>query len=272
MNFSERYADLGWHYKPCTPLHALRVNTLLIEEKKLLEKLKKKNIILEKAEHTKYGHFIQKTPFPLSSTLEYLKGYFFLQDAATQKAVELLNPHAQDLVLDMCSSPGGKTTHLAQLMQNKGVIVALELKRERMIALKNNLERCQIRNSLVYNINSKDAPSLGILFDKILLDAPCSGNFTQEKDWFQKRNLEGIQRNASLQRELLASAFHCLKNEGELVYSTCSLEPEENEENCAWFQKEFPVKMLSFERIWPDKTTGFFMAKFKKTGKINDHP
>jgi len=264
--FIERYADLGWEYKHVDPLHAIRVNTLIVKEKELIERLNNRGVELEKAKGIQHGFFITKTPFPLTSSLEYLKGYFFFQDAAAQKAAELLNPKKEELVLDMCASPGGKTCHLAQLMENTGNIVALELKKERLIPLKNNLERCQIKNTIVYNINAKQAVHFKILFDKILLDAPCSGNFTQERDWFKKRDIDGIKRNADLQKELLQTAFYCLKTNGELVYATCSLEPEENEENCAWFQKKFPVKMVSFERVWPEQTTGFFMAKFKKIG------
>ena len=260
--FLQRYQDLGWNYKEPRPFPALRVNTLLIKEEALVQRLKEKGVVLEKVPNVKHGYFIKKSPFSLASTIEYLKGYFFLQDAAAQRAVEVLNPTKQDLVLDMCASPGGKTTQMAQKMNNEGVIVSLELKKERLVALKNNLERCQVKNVIVYNINARDSPKLHLLFDKILLDAPCSGNFSLERGWFEKRDLDGIRRNAQLQKELLAAGFDALKPQGELVYATCSLEPEEDENNCSWFQKRFPVKMISFERVWPDKTHGFFLAKF----------
>lgn len=264
QQFLERYEDLGWTYVKPNVTQALRINTLLIKENELLKRLEEKGVLLKKAKQTNHGYFIEHAPFKLSSTLEYLKGFFFMQDASAQKAAELLDPKPNDKVLDMCAAPGAKTTHLAQIMQNKGVIVGTELKKERLIGLKNNLERCNVKNTLIYNMNAKDAPKLNMQFDKILLDAPCSGNFTQDKDWFAKRDLAGITRNANLQRQLLKAAFYDLKKEGEIVYATCSLEPEENEENCSWFQQELPVKMTHFERIWPEQTTGFFMAKFKK--------
>jgi 16S rRNA C967 or C1407 C5-methylase (RsmB/RsmF family) len=175
-------------------------------------------------------------------------------------------PQQNEVVLDMAAAPGGKTTHMAQLMKNKGVIVAIDKKIPRLIALKNNIERMGVANVIAYNENSMNAETLGMEFDKIMLDTPCSGNFAQEEGWFEKRNLEGIKSLSKVQRNLLRVAHTLLKRNGELVYATCSLEPEENEENVEWFLKTFSdMNLVSKERMWPSEINqGFFIAKFRK--------
>ncbi len=149
-----------------------------------------------------------------------------------------------------------------------------------MIALKNNLERCGVKNCLSYQKDAVHAADLGMKFDKILLDAPCSGNFTTDSDWLEKRDLEGVRSMARTQKALLKSAVGVLKKGGVIVYSTCSLEPEEDEEVVEWVLDNLPLKLVGTEldvgdpgitertvlcrRFWPDKTDtqGFFLAKF----------
>jgi NOL1/NOP2/sun family putative RNA methylase len=209
------------------------------------------------------GLLVEKAKFSPGSSVENLLGYYYIQGAASQIPASLLEPKETDLVLDCCAAPGGKATHLSQLMKNKGVIIALDKKSQRLIALKNNLERMRCRNVVVYNIDALNVSSLNLKFDKILLDAPCSGNFTQEPGWFEKRDLEGIKGNAENQKKLLKACFDVLKPGGAIVYSTCSLEPEENEENAKWFEKNFDVKMIMQKRYWPsEKNQGFYVVKF----------
>ena len=263
--FIKRYADLGWQFKDIKPQQALRVNTLKISPAKLVERLTKLGISLEKIPFLRHGYAVEKAKFSIGALTEYLLGYYYIQEAASQKTVELLAPQQNEIILDMAAAPGGKTTHAAQLMNNRGVIIALEKKRSRLIALKNHLERMGIANTIAYQMNALSAPRLGLQFDKVLLDAPCSGNFTQERNWFAKRTLEDIKGIAQLQKELLKVAYNALTKTGELVYSTCSLEPEENEENVQWFMENFDVTLVKQERIWPSLLTqGFFMAKFRK--------
>jgi NOL1/NOP2/sun family putative RNA methylase len=190
----------------------------------------------------------------------------------------------------MCAAPGSKTTQLAQLMKNSGVIVALDVKNDRLRVLRNNLERCGVENVLTYSKDARYVSDLGIKFDKVLLDAPCSGNFVIENDWFIKRELEGVVECSVVQKSLLKSALSVLKPGGVLVYSTCSLEPEEDELVIDWLLSNFKVELeeislkigseglvkvekqvLSSElsktrRFWPNlsKTQGFFVAKIRK--------
>jgi 16S rRNA C967 or C1407 C5-methylase (RsmB/RsmF family) len=190
-------------------------------------------------------------------------------------------------VLDACAAPGGKTTQLADEMNNTGAIVALDINKHRFKALANHLERCHVSNTAVYSLDARKAPQLNLKFDRILIDAPCSGNYAADKNWFQRRTLADIERNAKLQREILAQAAACLNPDGEIIYSTCSLEPEEDELNIDWTVKHLNLKTETLDcygekgltcvfgknldasveccrRIWPGETQGFFICKLKK--------
>jgi NOL1/NOP2/sun family putative RNA methylase len=288
--FFDRYARLGQRVpERIDLLPALRVNTLRTSAGKLIQRLEKQGVVLEKIGWLKHGYRVLKSSFSLGAGIEFLLGHFYLQESAAQLPVEVLDPQPGELVLDCCSAPGGKTTQIAQHMQNNGVVVALEKKQHRVLSLRNNLERCGVTNAVVYHIDAVKAGMLGLKFDKILLDAPCSGNFAGDKDWFGKRSLDGIRKSAQFQKNLLSSAIKVLKPDGVLVYSTCSLEPEENELNMQWLLENHKVKLEQIHaaigdaglarvfgkkmhssipnclRFWPHKTSteGFFIAKVK---------
>ncbi len=268
---------------------SLRINTLKISEDEIEERLRKKKVRLEKIDFLKSGYYYN-SPFKMPSSQEYLQGYVYLQDVASQIPAEVLGVKAGDKVLDMCAAPGSKTTQLGALMKNKGVIVSVENMLGRVKVLRNNLERCGVSNCLVYKKDARFVNELGIEFDKILLDAPCSGNYTQEETWLRERKVEDFKANARTQKEMIKSAVKCLKKDGVLVYSTCSLEPEENEMVIQWaldkldvelmdiklkvgdegitnpFGKELDENVSKCVRVWPHKTglQGFFVAKLKK--------
>ena len=268
------------------PRNAFRVNTIKISEKQLLNRLDKR-IKTEKIKFLKHG-FYYDAPFSLASSPEYLLGFIYLQDAASQIPAEVLDPKPNEVILDIGSSPGGKTTHIAMLMKNKGTLVAIEKQQKRMPPLTNNLERLGIENTIVYNLDGKEIKKLNIKFDKILLDAPCMGNFCEDKLWFSKRKVSQISSRQQIQRELLRSALNVLRKNGVLVYSTCSLEPEENEINTEWLLRNFNIRLekinknigvkgltevfgmklnASIEntlRIYPGETQAFYIAKIRK--------
>jgi NOL1/NOP2/sun family putative RNA methylase len=290
MNFFlARYKQLGQIVSSIQLMRALRVNTLKISEADLISRLKKLGVKLEIISFAKYGYYCSSR-FSLGAITEYLLGYFYLQEAASQLPVQILNPKSNELVLDCCASPGGKTTQIAQFMENKGTLIALEKKRHRMASLKTNLERCGVNNCIAYLMDANKVESLNMQFDKILLDAPCSGNFVTDPAWFNKRDIEGIRKAAEIQKSLIEKSLAVLKKDGTLVYSTCSLEPEENELNMQWMLNNFKVKIektnlklgdpgltnvfgqkldkqiANCTRFWPNKTNteGFFIAKIKK--------
>lgn len=194
----------------------------------------------------------------------------------------ILDPKPGEKVLDMAAAPGGKTTQISAMMKNKGLVVALDVKRERIISLKNNIERMGCKNVVVYNKDALYADDLNMKFDKVLLDAPCSGNFCIDKDWFSKRNVDDFDQKAFIQKQLLKSGVRALKKDGIIVYSTCSLEKEENETVVEWALANLGVELIEVKlgvgdpgltdstsitrRLWPNKTMtqGFYVAKMAK--------
>ena len=288
--FLERYEQLGEKLSPPIELRpSLRVNTLKITDAALIQRLTALGVSLEKIPFTRHGYYYSSN-FSLGAITEFLLGYFYLQEAAAQVPVELLDPNKEEVVLDMCAAPGGKTTQIAQMMQNKGTLIALEKKRHRITSLKSSLERIGVANTVAYLLDANAAWSLGIEFDKVLLDAPCSGNFVTDRNWFNKKSIEGIQKIADIQKSLIRAALSVLKKGGILIYSTCSLEPEENELNMEWMLGHFKViiektnikvgspgltkvfdrklnpYVANCRRFWPHKakTEGFFIARIKK--------
>ncbi len=289
--FENRYATICPGFRLGEERAALRVNTLKIEATALVTRLAAKRVALERIPWLRDGYWYAAA-FSLGATPEYLQGLYYLQGAASQLVAELLDPWPGERVLDMAAAPGSKTTHLAQLMRNQGIIVALDANTQRLASLRNNCERLLVTNVVMVKKDARFATDLGLLFDKVLLDAPCSGNFCSERGWFEKRRIEDIRGNARVQKELFKAAHAVLEPGGTLVYSTCSLEPEEDELIIAWALEKFPDlrlvdtrvtigspgitswegKPLSSElaktrRFWPHetRTEGFFVAKLLKT-------
>ncbi len=288
--FRKRYEQLGGKIVDLKLKPSIRVNTLKISAKNLIKRLESLGVSLERIPFTRDGYKILKSPFSMGAITEYLLGYYSLQESAAQLPVQVLNPRPDEFVLDMCAAPGGKSTQIAQLMKNKGTLVCYDLKPHRLTSLKTNLERCGVTNSVVFRADASKADKLKIQFDKVLLDAPCSGNFLSEPGWLDKRDLEGVNRNAAIQRKLLKSAVEVLKPGGTLVYSTCSLEPEEDELNVQWaldnlgvelkdtgikigsagsvkiFNQNLDESIILCRKFWPHLTgtQGFFVAKMVK--------
>ena len=205
----------------------IRVNTLKISPEKLKTLLTSKGIELEET-FLEYLFKVKSAKVPVGATPEYLFGYYYLQSISSVIPSLILNPsETDDIVLDMCSAPGGKTTHLSQLMNNKGIVVANEMNRKRIKSLKSNIFRMNITNTIILNTDALRLKYFNT-FDKILLDAPCSGNVIKDKNRsVSKRDI----RYCSLrQKHMINIGIELLKIGGELVYSTCSAEIEENEE------------------------------------------
>lgn len=168
----------------------------------------------------------------LSHTVEHAVGAYYLQAKAPMFAVEALAPQPGERVLDLCAAPGGKTTQIAAHMNNTGLLVANEMSKKRLPALVGNLERCGVGNAVITQAQGTMlARYFHNFFDRILVDAPCSGDGIVRKDLGMLRywSPEDAQRQAQTQTGLLRAAFHMLRPGGTLVYSTCSLSLEENE-------------------------------------------
>ncbi len=288
--FEERYRQLGWQPKEVTLRQAIRINNTNAKGKNLIQRLASLGLSLEKIPFLSSGYWVMDSKVSAGATAEFLLGLYSIQEAAAQIPVSLFSELGGKKVLDMAAAPGGKTTQLADAMVNTGAIVALDVDKRRLTALSNHLERCHVANTVVYLLDARRAPLLKKKFDRILVDAPCSGNYASDERWFKNRTIKDVQRNANLQREIIAKAAECLTEDGEIVYSTCSLEPEEDELNMDWairaldleiqsidcygtegltqvFSKQLDPSIARCRRFWPGETQGFFVAKLKRSKK-----
>ena len=180
------------------------------------------------------------------------KGTFYIQSLPAAVTAKNLNPQKNDLILDLCAAPGGKSTYLAQLMENKGKIIAMDKSKPRIRQFKEHLERLGINNTEIYH--HKQLPNIRKeyleKFDKVVIDPPCSSIGVRPK-LFDITTEKQILDSAKFQKNFLHLAKEFLKPNGELVYSTCTLEPEENELNI-----KYAVKKLDFELITQDLFLG----------------
>ncbi|MHA1915688.1 MAG: RsmB/NOP family class I SAM-dependent RNA methyltransferase [Promethearchaeota archaeon] len=209
----------------------IRVNTLKIKPEDLKKKMLKKGFRLEEIEDIPYSFRITKKTFNLGSTHEFLQGYYYLQNVASMLSAIILDPNPNDTIVDMCAAPGSKATHIAQLMKNEGNLILIERNKNRIPALETNLQRMGIINSIVLNMDAIDLPKLDVRPDKILLDAPCTGEGLIRQDPSRKRSkkLRDIEKMSVIQKKLLRAGLKVLKSGGRLLYCTCSIAPEENE-------------------------------------------
>jgi len=295
--FVERYSkltDFDTFKKIClTPLRrCIRVNTL----KSTPDEIKKRltDWTLVPVPWSKEGFWLthKEGRRDVGNLREHALGYIYVQGSASQIPPVILDPQPGEYILDMCAAPGSKSSQIAMFMKNKGMLVANDYQGIRLQSLGINLQRMGIYNatiSLMLGQRMKD-----VEFDRVLVDAPCSGTGTIRKSlktlliW----NPTMIKRLASTQKKLIDNGFQLVKPGGTLVYSTCSLEPEENEAVVSFLLDKYPNAKLedidipikrskvveSFEgvtfnpevkkclRIWPqdNDTEGFFVAKIKK--------
>ena len=230
----------------------VRTNTLKARRKDLASALMKRGVSLDPlAAWSKVGLKIMESPVPIGATPEYLSGHYMLQSAASMCPVMALAPQPSERCLDMSAAPGGKTSYMAQLMKNTGVIIANDLKAERQKATVANLHRLGVKNVIAC---THDGRKLGKRFhnsfDRILLDAPCSGLGVISRDPSVKvqRTMADVQKIAHLQKELLLSAIDALnpksKTGGCMVYSTCSVSVYENEEVISYALSKRDIKII----------------------------
>ena len=210
--------------KPVT----FRINTLKTDKEKVIKELKESNIEFEEVKWNNDAIIIKNV---LEEDIRKLKiyenGEIYLQSLSSMIPPVILEPKEKENILDMAAAPGGKTTQISAISSGKSYITACEKNKIRCDRLKYNLQKQGVGN---VNVMQEDARKLSdfFSFDKILLDAPCSGSGT-ESVFNQKFTEELIQRSAKTQEELLAKALKILKKDGEMVYSTCSILKEENE-------------------------------------------
>lgn len=229
LGLDETLKLLEANERPLIP--SIRVNTLKISVLELKKRLEKKGNELKPIEWIPYGFNIVKESSNLGSSHEFLQGYYYLQNIASMLSAIILDPKPNDIVIDMCAAPGSKSTHLAQLMENEGTLILIEKNLNRIPALEVNLRRMGISNSIVLNMDAINLTNMNVKGDKILLDAPCTGEGLIRQDPSRKKSkkMKDIEKMSSIQKRLLTAGLKALNSGGTLLYCTCSIAPEENE-------------------------------------------
>ncbi|EPY20104.1 ribosomal rRNA methyltransferase Nop2 [Strigomonas culicis] len=225
----------------------IRVNTLKAKRRDLVQALVKRGMNIEPLEKwSKVGLQVFESNVPIAGTIEYLAGQYMLQAAASFLPVMALAPQENERILDMSAAPGGKTTYIAQLMKNSGVLFANDVSAPRCKSLNANLQRLGVTNCIVTNYDGTGYEKVMRNFDRILLDAPCTGTgiISRDKSIKTSKHYEDIQRASQLQRTLLLSAIDACKVGGYVVYSTCSFLVEEDEAIVDFALKRRAVKIV----------------------------
>lgn len=218
----------------------LRVNTVKVEKADFLAK---SPFALSKVPWASEGFYYEEGERPGKHPY-YHAGLYYIQEPSAMAPVELLQVRPGERVLDLCAAPGGKSTQIAAKLQGEGVLVVNDIHSDRVKALVKNLELLGVRNAIV--LNEKPERMLKVFqgyFDKILIDAPCSGEgmFRKEEEMMQQWERHSVQEFAVMQRELLGQADQMLAPGGMIVYSTCTFSPEENEAQIAEFLDKHPA-------------------------------
>ena len=235
------------------PYLSVRVNKLKYTEKEFEEFLKEKDIqIIKKVDSVYYVN-----SGLIINSKEFKEGKIIAQDASSYLAAKNLGVKSDDLVLDICAAPGGKTAVLAEEMENKGEIIAIDIHQHKKKLIEENMKKLGIDIVKATVLDARNVNKQGRKFDKILVDVPCSGYgvIRKKPEILYTKNRENVEELASLQLEILNSAADILKDGGELIYSTCTIISQENTENVEKFlneRKEFKVKALNI----PENVSG----------------
>lgn len=295
---SKKDYDLFLRYSTSFLRRSIRVNTIKITTEELKSRLEK-DFVLEQIPWCQEGFWIthKNERRDIGNLIEHQLGYIYIQEAASMLPPLVLQPTEHDLVLDMAASPGSKTTQIAALMNNKGLLIANDYKGSRLVMLGLNIQRCGLTNTIItLNDSRKQNKNLSNKFDKILLDAPCSASGALRKSLktFETWNPKLVKSLSKTQKTMIINAFQMLKPKGTLVYSTCSIDPEENEEVVSYLlenqesakleeielknkikhqnpilefnNKKYNKELKKALRIFPqdNDTEGFFVAKIIK--------
>merc|ERR1719153_1874944 len=230
----------------------IRTNSLKTRRRDLAQALINRGVNLDPVgKWSKVGLVVYSATVPLGATPEYLAGHYILQGASSLLPVMALAPQEGERILDMAAAPGGKTTHIAALLKNTGFVMANDANKDRCKAVVGNCHRLGITNTGICCHDGRNLPKVMTGFDRVLLDAPCSGTGVISKDPSAKTSKDDkdIHLCSHLQKELVLAAIDCLDHKsatgGYLVYSTCSILPEENEAVVDYVLRKRHCKLVS---------------------------
>ncbi|KAK9754803.1 16S rRNA methyltransferase RsmB/F [Popillia japonica] len=224
----------------------IRTNSLKTRRRDLAQALINRGVNLDPiGKWTKVGLVIYSSQVPVGATPEYLAGHYMIQGASSFLPVMALAPQENERILDMCAAPGGKASHIAAIMKNTGVLFVNDVNKDRVKAIVGNFHRLGVINSVISTVDGRKYPDVLKGFDRVLLDAPCSAKDPSVKT---SKDEQDIQRCFTLQRQLLLAAIDCLNAKsttgGYIVYSTCSILPEENEAVIDYALRKRNVKLV----------------------------
>lgn len=296
--YGEKAAQKFAEFIKKEPVQYLRINSIKTDIRKISQKLLQTySVETEKIPNLNNALKIKNKSDILGKTIEHVIGEYYIQSLSSMIPPLVLAPQHDDLVLDLCAAPGSKTTEIGEMMNNKGTLIANEIALDRVKMLVYNIDRMNLINAGVIHYKGEWLSKIyNEHFDKILVDAPCSGlGIVQKKgevnNWW---SLERAERLGDLQLRLLIAAIKMAKEGGEIVYSTCTLTPEENEFIIDKAIQKYPVEIEDIElpiqsqegftsyngkilnpaisrtkRIlpWEVDSDGFFIAKLRKTGR-----
>ena len=252
---------------------AIRVNSLKTNKKELKNKLIDDGFKVEEGDISNMS-LIVKNPAGLASSKFFKAGFFTIQQEASMKTVEVLDPKENTRILDLCAAPGTKTSYLAEYTNNTAKIVANDLAKSKNKLILENIERLGLKNISLTNYDASSfVEDFKDGFDYVLVDAPCSGLGVvgRKPEIRYNRSKETIVRLANLQREILENALKYVKKGGFLVYSTCTIGPLENRDNFKFLMDKENLELVAINgedfieyKSFETMTDGFFISKFRK--------
>ena len=278
------------------PISFVRINTLKTSVQTGIDHLKQLGIDTSPLPWFSAGFRTVGLQEQLPFTKEYALGWYYIQEGGSMLPPVVLNPQPYDTVLDLCAAPGSKTTQMAQMMQNQGAIIANDRSFRRLTSFGHNIQVSGVINTITLCQDGRHLSTrLPLQFDRILVDAPCtaSGHLRSKIPQYEFPDMQRILGIQTVQKGLLTAAFRLLKSGGSLVYSTCSIHPEENEmvvnhllenfDNASiqspnirdfnshpgltqWNDEQFQEVIANCLRIYPhdNETDGFFIALIRK--------
>lgn len=241
----------------------IRCNQNKISTKEMKQRLLEQNIVVKEGEYIPYALHIEQYNY-LEKISGFLEGYFQVQDESSMLVAEVAGVKKNDYIIDVCSAPGGKSTHLAEKLEGTGIVIARDLSEYKIHLIEENKKRLGIENLKVELQDALELVKEDIeKADLVIADLPCSGLgiIGKKTDIKYKITQESISSLIQLQREILSIIWQYVKSGGTLIYSTCTINPKENIENIKWFMERFPFTLESLEPFLPEKVVDLVSQK-----------